>query len=230
MRERASLECLYSTPSTCQDASLEQRRGTLVVVREAVVGEEVTVTGVQEQLRALGRLDELARGGKVLGSPFVVLHHVDLERDARRPRASELGGRKSSGKQQGALGAQALLGQHLRGHHSEREPRIDELARQPIRGASTALHDRAEANLPRVADALVEVGEGLAVVEVGGVDDVSGSSQPVGEREESSSLALCVMEEQYLGHDPRPTTRGGLETSRPRSASGFPPNSTSRRC
>jgi hypothetical protein len=29
---------------------------------------------------------------------------------------------------------------------------------------------------------------------------VSGSSQLVGEREESLSLALCVMEQQYLGH------------------------------
>jgi hypothetical protein len=53
----------------------------------------------------------------------------------------------------------------------------------------------------RVADALVEVGEGLAVVEVGSVNNVSGSSQLVGEREESAGLTLCVVEEQYLGHD-----------------------------
>ena len=126
------------------------------------------------------------------------------------PPNSEAG--KSSGEQQGALGARARLGQHLRGHHSEREPGVDELARQPIGGASTALDDRPEANLPCVADALVQVGEGLAVVEVGGVNDVSGSSQRVGELEESSSLALCVMEEQYLGHDACPTTLGDLET------------------
>ena len=108
----------------------------------------------------------------------------------------ELGGRESSVKQQCSLGAWARLGQHLRGHYPEREPGIDELARQAIRGESTALCNRPEANLPRVADALVEVGEGLAVVEVGGVNNVSGSSQLVGELEESSSLALRVMEQQ----------------------------------
>jgi hypothetical protein len=32
---------------------LEQRRGVLVAVRQTVVSEEVSITGVQEQLRAL---------------------------------------------------------------------------------------------------------------------------------------------------------------------------------
>ena len=50
------------------------------------------------------------------------------------------------------------------------------------------------------------------------MNDVSGSSQLVGEREESSSLALCVMEEQYLGHDAFPTMPGDLETLSPHSA------------
>lgn len=74
--------------------------------------------------------------------------------------------------------------------------------------------DRPEANLLRVADAVVEVGEGLAVVEIGGVNDVSGSSQLLGEREESFSPAPCVMEQQYLGHDSLCHARGDLETPR----------------
>ena len=43
------------------------------------------------------------------------------------------------------------------------------------------------------------------------MNDVSGSSQLVGEREESSSLALCVMEQQYLGHDTRSYHAGRRE-------------------
>ncbi len=32
------------------------------------------------------------------------------------------------------------------------------------------------------------------------MNDVSGSSQLVGEREESGCLSLCVVKQQYLGH------------------------------
>src|SRR5439155_23428575 len=140
------------------------------------------------------------------------LHHVDLERDSRRPRAPELGGRESSVKQQGTLGARARLGQHLSGHRSERESAIDELVRQAVGGESTALPYRREADLLREADTLIEVGEGLAVVEVRRMNDVSGSSQLVGEREEPAGLTLCVVEQQYLGHDAPPTRRGTSET------------------
>jgi hypothetical protein len=49
------------------------------------------------------------------------------------------------------------------------------------------------------------------------VNNVSGSSQLVGEREESLSLALRVMEQQYLGHDALPITLGDLEAPGPYS-------------
>src|SRR5439155_14617473 len=138
--------------------------------------------------------------------PFVVLHHLDLERDSRRPRAPELGGRERSGEQQGTFGARARLGQHLSGQRSERESGIDELVRQAVGCESTALADRVEADLLGVADAVVELGEGLAVVEVRGMNDVSGSPQLVGKREESARLTVCVVEEQYLGHE-APSTK-----------------------
>src|SRR5438477_9146154 len=107
----------------------EQRRGTFVVVGEAAVGEQVSVAGVEEQLRTLDRRNELARGREVFRNPLVVFHHVDLKRNSRRPRAAELGERESSGKQKGALAARARLGKLLRGHRTERESGIDKLVR-----------------------------------------------------------------------------------------------------
>jgi hypothetical protein len=77
---------------------------------------------------------------------------------------------------------------------------MDELVRQALGGESTALSDRREANLLRVTDALVEVGEGLAVVQVGRMNDMSGSSQLVGEGEEAGCLSLGVVKQEYLGH------------------------------
>jgi hypothetical protein len=44
------------------------------------------------------------------------------------------------------------------------------------------------------------------------MNDVSGSSQLVGECEESRGLALCMVEQQHLGHDARSTTLGLFET------------------
>ena len=129
----------------------------------------------------------------------------------QEPPNSEAG--NAAREQQGALGARARLGQHLSGQRAEREAGIDELVRQAVGGEPTALGDRLEADLLGVADALVEVGEGLAVVEVRGVDDVPGSSQLVGEREESAGLPVCVMEQQYLGHASFLTRREDLETT-----------------
>ncbi len=86
-------------------------------------------------------------------------------------------------KQQGSLRTGPCLGQHLRGQHPEREPRIDDFVRQAVSGESAALDDRVEADLLGVANAIGEFGKGLAVVEVRGVDDVSGSAEFVGEGE-----------------------------------------------
>src|SRR5437773_8047251 len=110
-------------------ALLEQLRGTFIVVGQAVVGEQVSIAVIEEQLRALDRRNELARGREVFRAPLVVLHHVDLEWNSRRPRAAELRSRESGGKQQRALAARARLGKLLRGHRAERESGIDKFVR-----------------------------------------------------------------------------------------------------
>jgi hypothetical protein len=70
------------------------------------------------------------------------------------------------------------------GHqHPEREPGIDDFVRQAVSGESTALDDCLEADLFGVANAVSEFGEGLAVVEIWGVNDVSGSAEFIGEGE-----------------------------------------------
>ena len=45
-----------------------------------------------------------------------------------------------------------------------------------------------------------QLGEGLAVVEIRGVNDVSGSAKVVGEGEAPGRQSLCMMEEQKLSH------------------------------
>jgi hypothetical protein len=65
-----------------------------------------------------------------------------------------------------------------------------------------------------VANAVVEGHEGLAVVEIRGMNDVSGSSQLAGESEESFGLSLCVVKEQDLGHTSFLTHREKLASLR----------------
>jgi hypothetical protein len=54
-----------------EHAPLEQRRGTLVVVGQAVVSEQMPIAGVQEQLCGLDCLGELV--GDVEVAPLVAL-------------------------------------------------------------------------------------------------------------------------------------------------------------
>jgi hypothetical protein len=51
-----------------------------------------------------------------------------------------------------------------------------------------------------VANAVGEVGEDLALVEIRRVHDVSGSADSIGEGEAPTRQALRVMKEQNLGH------------------------------
>src|SRR5207244_6892413 len=90
--------------------------------------------------------------------------------------------------------------QHLRRHRPGRDPAIDDLVRQAFSGEPTALPDGVEADLPGVADTVVEVGEGLPVVEIRGVYDVSGTPEFIGEGETPRRQSLCMMEEQKLSH------------------------------
>ena len=89
----------------------------MVVVGQAVVSEQVSVAGVEEQLRVFACLGELASGVEIAlpADQLVGVHHVDLDRDVPRPGAAELGGRNTGVKQQGSFRARTRLGQHLSG-------------------------------------------------------------------------------------------------------------------
>jgi hypothetical protein len=52
------------------DALHEQPRSLFVVIRQAAVGEQVSVAGVQEQLRIVDDLGELACGRKIFPWPI----------------------------------------------------------------------------------------------------------------------------------------------------------------
>jgi hypothetical protein len=79
------LRPLRDVVEEADDASLEQRRGALVVARQAAISEQVLMAGVQEQLRAFYRLDDFAGDVEIaLGDHQLVgVHRVDLERDTR---------------------------------------------------------------------------------------------------------------------------------------------------
>ena len=232
VRECPPTECcrLIDALQEREHAFPEQCRSLFVVVEEAVVSEQVPIARIQEYLRALDCLVELAGGLEVFpDNPLVVLHHVDLQREALRPGVAELRGWESSGKEQGSFGARTSLGQHLRRHHPERESAVDELVRQALSGESTALEDRVEADLLRVADALVERSERLAVIEIRSMDGVSGSAEFVRERKESGCLSLRMVKKQDLGHvgssllAPRFRIRGPRALPRLRQCSGMSP-------
>ena len=62
----------------------------VVVLGEALIGEEVPVAGVEEELRALDRRVELAGRVEVSLEAHSSSSMMDLQRDALRPRAAEL--------------------------------------------------------------------------------------------------------------------------------------------
>ena len=88
-------DAAFGAPEELQHPLEEVGRGALVVVGQARVDEQVLVALVQEQVGVLRRPDDLAGGVEVaLCDPLVVLHHVDLERDALGPQGVELGRRE----------------------------------------------------------------------------------------------------------------------------------------
>ncbi len=103
-------------------------------------------------------------------------------------------------EQQGSSGARAGLGQHLRRHRTQREAGVDDVVRQPVGGELTAFFYRAEAELLGVANAVGEVGERFAVVEIRRVHYVSGSAESIREREAPAGQALRVVKKQNFRH------------------------------
>jgi hypothetical protein len=93
------------------------------------------------------------------------------------------------------------LGEELRRHAAEREARVDELVGQTFCRCAAAIEDRPEADFARIADAVVDRVERVAVVEIGGVDRVSGCAQLVGERLDAVRQSLRMVEQEYLRHE-----------------------------
>ena len=114
--------------------------------------------------------------------------------------AAELRGWEAPAEQQRSLRTWFRLGEHLRRQHSEREPAVDDAVGQAVGSGATTLADRFEADLPGVADALVDVGERVAVVEIRRVHDVPGGAEPLGKGEDSRRQPLRMMKEENLGH------------------------------
>jgi hypothetical protein len=75
------------------------------------------------------------------------------------------------------------FGRVCAGSVPEREAGVDDFVRHAGGRESTALDDRVEPDLLGVAHAVGEFGERLAVVEIRGVNDVSGSAEFIGEGE-----------------------------------------------
>ena len=136
-------------------------------------------------------------------------------------------------KEQRSSRAGPRLGELLGRHDTQREPAVDELGRQSFgRGLAAFEHD-AETHLLRVADPIVELRKRVAVVQIGGVNHVSRSPQPVGERVEPLGLPLCVMEQQDLGHRAtllsRRISRGPRRDDGGRPAAGLRPERSALR-
>ena len=185
-----------------EDAFGEQHLRGPVIGRQAAVGEQVLVTGVDEQLGLRGRRHELAGGVEVavLGEERVGLHPVNLDRNAVRPRAAELGRRQTGVEEHGALCPLPGLGQHLRGHHAEREAGIHDLSGQRVGGGPPALEDGVEAGLPGVGDPLLQTLEHPAVVEIRDMNRVPGGREPLGEVADPRRQPVRVVEQDHLSH------------------------------
>jgi hypothetical protein len=103
-------------------------------------------------------------------------------------------------EQQRSPGAGAGLGEHLGRQHPEREAPVDDLVRQVFRRDTPALDDRVEADLLRVAHPLVEVAEGVTLVQVREMHDMAGGAKVVREGTAPGRQPVRMVEEQDLRH------------------------------
>ena len=103
-------------------------------------------------------------------------------------------------KEEGSLGAGARLGEHLGRQHSEREPGIHELGRQPLGKGLALSDDRFQSQLfLGVAQTFRKVVEHIAVVQIRDVNQVPAAPQLIGEGQATWCQAQCVMEQEDLG-------------------------------
>ena len=157
------------------------------------------IAGVQEQLRLLDLRHDLASGVDVAlaDEDRVVVHAVDLDRDAIRPGSEgPLAANREAGvEEQGSTGSGPCLCELLRRQHAEREPGVYELGGQLVGDADAALPHVVESDLTDVGDTLVNALERASVEQVRRVHGVPGGPQVVGERAHAGGQPLCVVEQ-----------------------------------
>lgn len=185
-----------------EDAFHQQVGGRFVVGREAGISEKMPTAPVEEQLSIVVAVDELAGCIQVAfaGEKLVGIHSVDLYRDGLWPRGVELTWRNACMEQQCACRTGPRLCQLLRGENTEGETGVDQAVGQLMSDADASIDDGGEAMLLGVADPCYEIVERLALIEIGGVDGVSGSSQFIGESNDAGREPMGVMKQQDLCH------------------------------
>ncbi len=80
-------------------------------------------------------------------------------------------------EEQGSPRTRSCLSQHLRRQNTQRETGVDDLVGQSFCSESAPLDDRAEPDLLCIADAVGQCGEGIAVVWIRRVNDMSGRTK-----------------------------------------------------
>jgi len=133
----------------------EERSGLRVVRRQRAVGEVVLITGVEEQLGVVDVGDDLPSRVDVSlpDEDGVRVHAVDLDGDSVGPRAEGpvTGDRNAGVEQQRAASPGPGLRELLSRHLPEREPGVDEVARQVLGAANVPLQDLVESDFSGVA-------------------------------------------------------------------------------
>ena len=157
------------------------------------------VARIQEQVRARHAVRELACPGLVLVEPFVVLHGMDLDGNAVRPR-SELGRCEGAVEEEGSCGPWTGLRQHLGRPRAQREATVDQRVRQAFGDLAASVLERTEPDLPSIRDPLVEAGKGLSLVQVRRVDLVPRRAEIISKFADAGRQALGVMKQQDFGH------------------------------
>ena len=164
------------------------------------------VARVDEHLAQLGPdgRDQPAGGVEVALEPEerVLLHAVDLHRDAGRPRPDSplAGDRQARLVEQRAARARPGLGQPLGDGDAAGEAGVHEALGQVGDDPADLPAERLVPDLLGEPEALVEGRRPLAVEQVRGVDGVPAGAQLIGEGAHPVGESLHVVDQQDLGH------------------------------
>lgn len=181
-----------------QDPLLEQVGGIGVVVRARRIDEHVSPTrvpvhvsvlSVREERRQLGRGNPIVRIGKVNAEPHIV-----------PPFAAQFMRRLRPTHQHARSDAAPLLGKELGGKRAQRESHDGVCSGVVQCRATRDVFDGVVADAASVRHAIIQSREDPSGIHVGGVHRMARRAQAVGEGAQPLSEALCVMEQQDLGH------------------------------